>query len=106
MRMLEHDVVWLSEAERETVPTKDFIADMVALYKKMMCHIPIIVDNIDISFDAECRHPNDSKSIYGEVVLSMVVDTSKHSIKHYAEMFTRRAYLLNYNMVDFNSSKQ
>lgn len=105
MRKMEHDVAWMSEADAKTVPTKDFIDEMISFYKKMFSYCKACVDAVDDDFDVECLYPNADRSIYGEVKFSFLIDLSKHDVDHYVRAMVRRAYLMNYNMLDFEVSR-
>lgn len=104
MRKNEYMEAWLSEAEQETLPTAEFIATMREYYKKLMTHNNALTSCLDVAFETACLFPNSNSSIYGEVKLTMIIDVTKHDIDNYIKLFTRRAYLMNYNMIDFTKS--
>jgi len=102
MRKLEHGIAYVSESEKKTLSTKELISTMRSFYAKLMSHNKMVQDSLDSSFEAECFLPDKAHKTYGIVKMSFIIDLSKHDASYYVDAFTRRAHLMNYNMVDYD----
>lgn len=103
MRDNESDKAYVDESEKVTASFNALVEILFRLHSSYSKGCAPIEANIKSSrqvFAAE--YPNDDNSVYGLVGFSFVFDTSSKPAEYYAKILSKRANLLNYNVVDFN----
>lgn len=64
----------------------------------------MILDNVDKCFYFDASYPNSTGKVFGTIVLTMVLEVSKHDASYFTNLFSRYAWQLGYNYVDHTTS--